>query len=134
MSRTLAGNLTGRAAQTERRELAERIEDSRASFAKEWNASREKLEALLGFEFDAWWDSYPEQMTKRDFLPIMKEQIATLEAYEKNAGAANELSAIIDACNAGYRHNLTTDPRTTAERLHDEAGEDLQATQRDAIM
>jgi len=29
---------------------------------------------------------------------------------------------------------LTADPRTPAEREHDEAGEDLQATQRDAVM
>jgi hypothetical protein len=79
MSRTTNGNLTGKAARTQYADLTQQIEDGKKKFAADWKATLNKLEDLLGDGFDAWWDSYPADIAKRDFLPIMKAEIKQRE-------------------------------------------------------
>src|SRR5688572_20784843 len=43
-----------------------------------WAAHKDLVE-LLGDSFVEWWDSYPETMSKGEFLPIMQAKIVELQ-------------------------------------------------------
>ncbi len=79
MARSINGNLLGLAARTEIRDILEAEQIRKGRFAREWRESETKLQSLLGDDFNAWWDGYPEDMSRGDFLPIMKEKIIQLE-------------------------------------------------------
>ena len=86
MARTVNGNLTGKAAQTAIRELNEQLQEEREQrikFHAEFTKATDNLRDMLGAGFDEWWDSYPSDMTKRDFLPIMKAKVAELEQQQQ---------------------------------------------------
>lgn len=92
MARTLYGNLTGTAAQTARRELNEQLEaerEQRIKFGKEFTKATDELRDALGAGFDEWWDNYPAEMTKGEFLPIMKAKIVEIEQGKQEAESAD---------------------------------------------
>lgn len=87
MARSINGNFIGRAAQTVRRDLANDIQDAREKFSEKWNQAVQSAEYFLGDNFDTWFDSYDENMSKRDFLPIMEDKIKVeVKAYETMIG------------------------------------------------
>ena len=40
--------------------------------------------------WEAWWDSYPEQMTLKEFMPILKAHVAELREKQKKGEKAND--------------------------------------------
>jgi len=108
MSRTKNGKLTGKAASLElsdaRNELFEAEEKRRADFTARWNKAIDTLTKRMGeAEFDRWYDSYPETMTKAEFLPFIENEIeffATLESV------SYMLDGVGDALNKSYEHDI----------------------------
>lgn len=86
--RTLSGNLTGRAARLDRADRLEAAIDDAiaeekrraAEFRARWDEAVRELLKLDPDGFDAWWDSYPPALTKREFLPIIEERIRFLRS------------------------------------------------------
>jgi hypothetical protein len=79
MSRSSGGRLLGRAAQTQAREIREEIQMAEQSFRNKWDETLQSLEYFMGDGFESWWDSYPEEMSKTKFLPIMESKLAELD-------------------------------------------------------
>lgn len=90
MARTSNGNLTGKAAQSELSDMAERLADDRAAFVSDWKNTLNELESsMTSAEFETWWDSYPAQMSKAQFLPIMKSKLGDIERAKQAAEIAS---------------------------------------------
>ena len=97
MSLTKNMNRMGRARQIEKQEQADYIADAQAKFSEQWTAIVAELDTLLGTEFDFWWDSYPAQMSKSQFLPIMLAKVAELK-IDNDIGASHKtISMMADA-------------------------------------
>jgi hypothetical protein len=77
MARTIGGNLTGRAASIQLREVREQL-------AEMHQAANDKLAALVSKlqaddpEFDAWWDAQ-DVRTNGDMVPLMESRLAELQ-------------------------------------------------------
>lgn len=85
MSRTLNGNLTGKAAQLERMDALEAAME-RGPFSRRWHNAIDTLSELMGEDkFDEWFDSYPEDMPKGQFVLVMEAQINNLTVLESDA-------------------------------------------------
>ena len=82
MSRTLKGNLTGRAASIQLREQRERIHEQISAsvdkFLLDYGDAIVKLKALDPDGFSDWYDSRPE-LTTGTMYPVMLERIKELE-------------------------------------------------------
>jgi len=83
MARTLNGNLTGRAASQELRDVRNQLfEDSirdSKRYGVEFDHALQTLDYLMEeSEFISWWDTFSPTMTKRDFLPIMEAKISDI--------------------------------------------------------
>ena len=79
MARTLNGNLTGAAARTERLEILEKLLSGLGQFMERYSQAAYELERLDPDGFEAWYDSYPKEMTKGEFLPLMLKRIEELK-------------------------------------------------------
>lgn len=98
MARTLRGNLTGRAAATQRREeWNQRIEDDlkEAQRAKTWEDTEywptvERLEALDPY-FNLWFWNRPEK-TKGEMLPLMKQRIEEILKEQETLKVQSEIN------------------------------------------
>lgn len=88
MSRTSSGKLRGRAAQTQAREIREESYMAELHFLREWDHTLQALEYFMGeSDLDKWWDSYPEDMPKTKFLPIMKAKLDEVDGTLQNVYA-----------------------------------------------
>lgn len=76
MARTLRGNLTGRAARSERLHLMEEISEKRLRFQEEWYNALELLKKLDP-DWEVWYDARPEQ-TAGTMLPVIKRRVAEI--------------------------------------------------------
>ena len=96
MSRTLRGNLTGRAAALEKSDaLANATE--RAPFSRRWNNAIDTLRELMGEDkFDEWFDSYPMTISKGQFILVMEAQVKSLSVTEQDADAVRTLVEALD--------------------------------------
>lgn len=72
----------------------------RVKFSERFTVATNRLVELLGNDFDEFWDSYPEQITKRDFLPIMEAKIAELEQAAQ-AAESNEIAEWLETDTRG---------------------------------
>lgn len=66
------------------RTIGEReLDTPELKFSDKWRIAIERLQDLLGNDFDAWYDGYPENMSKGELLPIMEAKIAELMMAER---------------------------------------------------
>lgn len=82
MSLTANGRLRGRAAQIHNSEVRSGLLERalrQQELNEKFHATEMALSVLMGDAFDAWYDSYPEEMSKAEFLPIMEAKIADLQ-------------------------------------------------------
>jgi ABC-type cobalt transport system substrate-binding protein len=81
MSRTINGNLTGRAASIQQRELRDSLFErelrEREEFKKAYLEATETLQAIDP-DFETWFWACPEK-TKGEMLPLMESRIHTLK-------------------------------------------------------
>ena len=98
MSRTLRGNLTGRAAALEKSDaLANATE--RAPFSRRWNNAIDTLRELMGEDkFDEWFDSYPMTISKGQFILVMEAQVKSLSVTERDA---DDLRTLVESLDTG---------------------------------
>lgn len=133
MSRTLAGNLTGKAAQLERADVLEAAMD-RTPFARRWGNAVDDLRELMGEDkFDEWFDSYPVDIPKGQFILVMEAQLKNLTVTEEDAGEihAHLLTVDRNPVETAYALEFLTDsedPRTERERDWDDHCAEVQAT------
>lgn len=114
--------MTGRAAQIHNSEVRSGLFERalrQQELNEKFHATAMALSVLMGDAFDAWYDSYPEEMSKADFLPIMEAKIADLQAehavelataLEPGPDEAAEIAALVEPeTNAELRQgqNLT---------------------------
>jgi hypothetical protein len=80
MSRTINGNLTGRAASIQQRELRDSLFErelrERETFKKAYMEATETLQ-VIDPDFETWFWGRPEK-TKGEMLPLMQKRIAEL--------------------------------------------------------
>ena len=63
--------------------LRAQLESERArkeQFAADWRYYSKEIQKFEGWE--SWWDSYPNQMSKAVFLPILKARVEELQGKE----------------------------------------------------
>ncbi len=72
MARSINGNLRGAAARLDIQDRQDEEFIRRQKFTRDWKRTLQALEYFMDIEtFESWWDGYPEEMTKGEFLPIM---------------------------------------------------------------
>jgi hypothetical protein len=78
----MGNNGHGRFTSADARRYVAAVQDNAASsseFHDSFETATNRLRDVLGDSFVEFWDSYPVEMTKREFLPIMLAKIAAVE-------------------------------------------------------
>jgi hypothetical protein len=92
MARSINGNLIGAAARIDLQDQKEAENARRVKFSREWKQTLQSLEYFMTPEdLLTFWDSYPEKMTKLDFLPLMKEKLDEVDGTLDRAHAHIDL-------------------------------------------
>lgn len=66
-------------------------EQRKAAFSWRWSSAVKTLRELDP-GFDTWFDSYPEEMTKGEMLPLIEARVLSLEAPQKRVVAIGRIA------------------------------------------